>query len=140
VLVVVAPITEELLFRGVILRGLAIRYRFWLAALASAALFALAHLNPWQFMTALCLGVVFAWYVRETASIVPALIGHAVHNGSSLAVGVLPVEVPGFNVAESAGAVVFQPLWLDALGLALAAGGFTWFRRICASRRRTPEQ
>jgi membrane protease YdiL (CAAX protease family) len=139
VLVVVAPVTEELLFRGAIFRGLVSRYRFWPAALLSAALVAFAHLNPWQFLTAMCLGVLFAWYVYKTASIVPALIGHALHNGSSLAVGALPVDLPGFTT-QLEGAVVFQPLWLDALGLALAAGGLMWFRRTCASRTHPPAQ
>lgn len=134
VLVLVAPVTEELLFRGVIFRGLKSRFRFAGAALISAALFAIAHFNPWQFLTAMCVGVVFAWYVHETESIVPALIGHAVHNGSTLVIGALPIDVPGFTM-QPADAFVLQPLWLDALGLALAAGGLMWFRRICASRR-----
>src|SRR5690606_32805198 len=139
VLVVVAPVTEELLFRGVIFRGLSSRFRFAGAALISAALFAIAHFNPWQFLTAMCVGIVFAWYVRETGSIVPALIGHAVHNGSTVVVGVLPIDVPGFTTQPS-DAFVLQPLWLDALGLALTVGGLMWFRRICASRRPLPER
>lgn len=139
VLVVVAPVTEELLFRGVIYRGLRSRYRFWPAALISAALFAIAHFNPWQLLTAMCLGLVFAWYVRESDSIVPALIGHAVNNGSIALVGTLPVDMPGVTSPLS-DAIVYQPLWLDALGLALAAGGLMWFRRICASRRPRPER
>src|SRR5690606_29708760 len=117
VLVFVAPVTEERFFRGVIFRGLGSRFRFAAAATITAVLFAIAHFNPWQFLTAMCVGFVFAWYVRETGSIVPALIGHAVHNGSTLVVGALPFEVPGINTPPSA-ELVFQPLWLDALGLA----------------------
>lgn len=63
----------------------------------------------------------------------PALIGHGIHNGSTLAVGALAVEIPGFT-ADPGAAVAFQPLWLDALGLALAVGGFAWFAE--AARRR----
>lgn len=139
VLVVVAPVTEELLFRGVIYRGLRSRYRFWPSALISAALFALAHFNPWQLLTAMCLGVVFAWYVHETRSIAPAMIGHAVNNAATVALGMLAVDFPGFATLPS-DAVQYQPLWLDALGLALAGGGLMWFRRICALRRPPPEQ
>ena len=51
-LVVAAPLTEEALFRGVILRGFLGRYAVRRAILASALLFAVFHLNPWQFVGA----------------------------------------------------------------------------------------
>ena len=46
--VVIAPLTEEIVFRGLILRGLLGRWRPLAAILTSAALFALTHLNPAQ--------------------------------------------------------------------------------------------
>lgn len=64
----------------------------------------------------------------------PALIGHGIHNGSTLAVGALAVEIPGFT-ADPGAAVAFQPLWLDALGLALAVGGSRGSRNATGASR-----
>lgn len=123
VLVLVAPVTEELLFRGVVFRGLLSRHRVWMAALVSAGLFAGAHLNPWQFSSALMLGVVSAWLYLRTGSIALCIFGHAVANGLAMVATSLPVKIPGFNTTEAMSAVQFQPLWLDATGLALVTLG-----------------
>ncbi len=44
---VVAPVTEELIFRGVIQDGLTVSYRTQTAVLASSILFGLVHGLPW---------------------------------------------------------------------------------------------
>ena len=68
-LVVLAPLGEELLFRGLLLRALARRMRFWPAALLSAALFTSAHLDAyllWPRAVALIgTGVALAWIYRR---------------------------------------------------------------------------
>ena len=47
--IIIAPIVEELIFRGVIMSGLMRNYKVGWAIFFSALLFALFHLNPWQF-------------------------------------------------------------------------------------------
>lgn len=68
-LVVLAPLGEELLFRGLLLRGLARRMPFWPAALLSSVLFASAHADAyvlWPRAIALIgTGVVLAWIYRR---------------------------------------------------------------------------
>jgi hypothetical protein len=59
-LIIVAPLTEEFLFRGLILRGFLSRYSVVVSVLVSALLFGLLHGNPWQFFSATILGIVFA--------------------------------------------------------------------------------
>jgi membrane protease YdiL (CAAX protease family) len=46
-LTALAPLGEELLFRGLMLRGLVRRLRFWPAALVSSLVFASAHLDAY---------------------------------------------------------------------------------------------
>lgn len=46
-LVVFAPLGEELLFRGLLLRGLVRKMRFWPAAMLSSTLFAAAHADAY---------------------------------------------------------------------------------------------
>jgi membrane protease YdiL (CAAX protease family) len=68
-IVVLAPLGEELLFRGLVLRALARRIRFWPAALISSAFFAAAHLDAyllWPRAIALVgTGVALAWLYRR---------------------------------------------------------------------------
>ncbi len=131
VLVLVAPVTEEFLFRGLILQGFRARYSARKAIFWSALLFAVFHLNPWQFAGALVLGLLFGWLVVRTGTLVPGLIGHAVANGWPLVLGVLDIEIRGFNkIGES---VEFQPLWMNLTGLLLTLFGLVLLRRTLRS-------
>src|SRR5688572_27523291 len=83
-IVVIAPVAEEMLFRGLIFREFARRYSVPHAILGSAALFAVFHLNPWQAVVAFPIGVVAAWLVLRTGSIVPGIVLHAALNFTSV--------------------------------------------------------
>ncbi len=134
-LVVVAPVTEELFFRGLILRGFLANYSKRSAILLSALLFALMHTNPWQFISAFVAGVLLAWLLIETGSLVPCLFAHAVANGTAYVAGLLPVEVPGFTDGMG-DAVQFQPFWLNAMGATFVVAGYLLLRR---SFRQNPD-
>lgn len=82
-LVLVAPLGEELFFRGLVLRGFLGRYSIAKAVWASAVLFAIFHLNRWQIVMALPLGLAFAWLFLRTGSLVPGIIAHATVNFSA---------------------------------------------------------
>ena len=121
-LVIVAPLTEELLVRGLILRGFLSHYSPRKAILASAIFFGLLHFNPWQFVVATILGILFAWWFIETQSMLPCLFGHAVANAFPLTlIAFLRLKIPGFT--SDFGTVEFHPLWLDCVGVVLVASG-----------------
>lgn len=82
--VVIAPVAEELFFRGFVLRGFLSRYSIRKAALVSAALFAAVHLNPWQAILAFPIGIFSAWLYLRTGSIGPCILSHAIVNGTHL--------------------------------------------------------
>ncbi len=131
--VVIAPLTEEFLFRGVILRGLLGGWKPWAAIAISAALFGVMHLNPAQLPIALATGVVLGWVYVRTRSLGLCMLGHAVNNAFTF----LPLDkfflVPGFNqVPEGVDetSVIFHPWWFDLAGLALFAGGIFLFHRL----------
>jgi hypothetical protein len=128
VLILVAPLTEEPVFRGVILRGLAGRHSPAVAIGVSAVLFGAMHANPWQFVTATALGIVYGWWFLRTRSLVPCLIGHALNNGLVLALSHVTLGIPGYSMAEIPEGPVFQPLWFDAIGVFLLATGIFLFR------------
>ena len=76
-----APVCEELVFRGAILRAL-LRWtpRHWLAIAISALLFALIHANPAQMPHAFLIGLLLGWLYYRTDSIVPGIVYHWVNN------------------------------------------------------------
>lgn len=78
--VIIAPITEELIFRGVIMHGLMRNYSKFTAIFFSGLLFALFHLNPWQFPATFVLGVLLGWLMIYTRNIGLSITGHAINN------------------------------------------------------------
>jgi len=80
-IVIIAPIVEELIFRGVIMAGFSRIYHPVFAIFFSALLFGLFHLNPWQFPAAFALGLVLGWIRIRTGSVLACIAGHAIHNG-----------------------------------------------------------
>jgi membrane protease YdiL (CAAX protease family) len=132
-LIVVAPLTEELLFRGLILRGLIAERGEWAAVLYSSLFFGLLHLNPWQLPSAFVLGIVLGWLFIRSRSLLPCILLHALFNFLSFALGSSHAEVWGIAIPGYTGApidpVVYQPLPFDLLGLLLAVGSLAWIRR-----------
>lgn len=80
---IVAPITEEILFRGVILSGFLRNYRKTEALMLSAWLFAFIHLNPWQYVTAFLIGLFLGFAYMRTNSVIAPILCHAAFNGCS---------------------------------------------------------
>ena len=76
-----APICEELVFRGAILRVL-LQWtsRHWSAIAISALLFALIHFNPAQMPHAFVVGLLLGWLYYRTDSVVPGVVYHWVNN------------------------------------------------------------
>jgi len=79
--VIMAPIIEELIFRGVIMHGLMRNYSRFTAVFVSALLFALFHLNPWQFPATFILGLLLGILMLRTRNIYLCILGHAINNG-----------------------------------------------------------
>ena len=76
-----APLAEELVFRGAILRAL-LQWinRPWVAIALSALFFAAAHLNPAQLPHAFLVGLLLGWLYYRTNSIIPGMVYHWVNN------------------------------------------------------------
>ena len=126
-LVIVAPVTEELLFRGIILRGLLYRYGPVTAVGLSALLFALVHLNPWQFISVFWLGIAFGWFFLRTGSINICILAHAVSNGLFVLFTSIGTDIPGLTSEPDPKHVLFQPWWLDTAGVLMLLGGIGCF-------------
>jgi hypothetical protein len=76
-----APLAEELVFRGAILRALLQWKRNpWIGIVISALLFALIHMNPVQMPHAFLIGILLGWMYYRTDSIIPGIVYHWVNN------------------------------------------------------------
>ena len=78
---IIAPIIEELIFRGIIMHGLMRNYSKFTAVFVSALMFALFHLNPWQFPATFILGLLLGFLMLRTRNILLCILGHAINNG-----------------------------------------------------------
>jgi len=76
-----APLAEEMVFRGAVLRSL-LKWREnpWVGIVISAVLFALIHVNPAQMPHAFLIGLLLGWMYWRTDSIVPGVAYHWVNN------------------------------------------------------------
>ncbi len=81
-LVIAAPVLEELLCRGIVLNGLLKNYPPYKAIIISAVFFSALHLNPWQAIPAFFGGCFIGWVFYRTKSIIPGMIIHACINGT----------------------------------------------------------
>ncbi len=79
--VILAPVVEELIFRGVIFSGFQRMYPAFWAIFLSALLFAFFHLNPWQLGPTFLLGLLLGFVRLRTGSLLAAIFTHALHNG-----------------------------------------------------------
>lgn len=76
-----APVFEELAFRGLLFGVFRRRFQFGMAAVLSAALFALAHgYGLIGFLSVFWSGIIWAWAYERTGSLWPGVLGHAVNN------------------------------------------------------------
>ena len=80
---ILAPLAEEVVFRGAILRtllGIMSKKNHWVAIMISAAIFGAVHCNQAQFINALLLGLLLGWMYYRTGSLVPGILLHWVNN------------------------------------------------------------
>jgi membrane protease YdiL (CAAX protease family) len=97
VVVLLAPVTEELMFRGLLLRSFMRRMPFWPAALLSTLLFALFHTYEVHTLagavTLACsvaaLGLGNCYLVRISGRLTPAIMVHASFNALALTLALL---------------------------------------------------
>ena len=131
--VFVAPVVEEFLFRGIILGGLIVCGHRRHAIVWTSILCGVYHLNPWQFPSVFIGGLLLAWWVIRTGSLLPALFGHALNN--FIFTTIMHFEMPYMAGSEDMNIVVFNPWWWTAAGVALAALGLWWFHLISNGRQ-----
>ncbi|MDR7271116.1 membrane protease YdiL (CAAX protease family) [Pelomonas saccharophila] len=115
----VAPVVEEMLFRGVILRSFLRQYQRWPAILGTALLFGLVHMNIYQCVAAFITGTLMGWLYERTRSLWPSILLHASYNSAVM-------------FGPDADSALSSVHWL--LILVLAVAGTVMLRRLLLPR------
>jgi len=133
-LCVLAPVGEELLFRGLLLPGLRAGHGTAVALVTSAALFGAVHLEPVSASLAAVVGIVLGLLALRTGSTLPPMALHFGFNFAPVLLQRAWVRVPGFNtVGED---VYHVPLGLVVAALTVAALALLAFYRLDAEGTR----
>ena len=131
---VFAPIFEEWLCRGMILRGLLTKLKPGWAIVVSALFFAIIHMNPWQALNAFIIGVVMGYVYYKTGSLLLTMLVHFVNNGTAVVLSQFP------SLQETDFWIDMMPrttyMIVYVLGVALFVACILAFRRIPLEQRR----
>ncbi len=92
-----APLFEEWLCRGLVLRGLLSKMNPTGAICVSAAFFAVLHLNPWQAIPAFILGLLFGYVYYRTGSLKLTMLMHCINNTFATIFS----RIPAFREADT---------------------------------------
>jgi uncharacterized protein len=123
-IVIVAPITEEFIFRGVLLHRFAAKWGMTAAILLSSFLFGIAHWNIY----ALGIGVSFIFvallYIKTRTLIVPIVL-HTMHN----AIALVSISISAFFPSTHPVEITLQTLWTGLLNTMYASVILIYFLR-----------
>ena len=126
---IMAPLVEELLFRGAI-QGYMLRkgMKPLHAILIASAIFGIVHMNPIQIPFAFAIGLIFGWLYYRTGSVVPGIIGHFINNSiACIQMATLTEEEFNTKTIEWLGAGPTYALF--ALSLAVMIGMFLYLKK-----------
>jgi membrane protease YdiL (CAAX protease family) len=79
-----APIAEEILFRGILLKGLLEKSGPFTAIIISALLFAVIHFSSQDFISLFIAAFCYAFLTIKAQSILPAILAHLINNGVTI--------------------------------------------------------
>jgi membrane protease YdiL (CAAX protease family) len=120
---IVAPLCEEVAFRGHLAAAFHARHRPAFAIGVTALLFALLHLDPIRAPALLLLGATYGWLAWRTGSIWPAVAAHATNNATAAAIA-LALPAPAPADADPTLGMALVGVALGSVGFALAVAAF----------------
>lgn len=112
--IIIAPILEEILMRGIILDGFLKRYNPSKAIIWSAIIFGLFHLNPWQGGTGIVIGLLLGWLYWKTGSLWLCITLHAFNNLIAVLFGTI-ADIDSMTLVEYLGLGKYTVAFVTAL-------------------------
>jgi membrane protease YdiL (CAAX protease family) len=129
-LVIAAPLTEEVVFKRYMLTGLLSRYSPVIAILLSSFWFGIMHMNPWQFVTGVVLGTFAGWIYYRTQNIWLPICAHATTNLSAYAMRLYLQDkiTRDMNMIDSVGGVT-NLIILSLISLTIVVMGLLYLNQ-----------
>ncbi len=124
-LVVAAPICEELFFRGIVLEQTRRKWGAFWAVVASSLFFGLVHIPMWpQVVNAALVGFVLGYLYIVTGSLIPVILVHAANNAIAyLMLQITGAQNTGFREMVGGG-TLYWVVW--SLCAAITASSLVW--------------
>ena len=129
--VILAPLSEELIFRGVTLRQLKKCLPFWVANIVQGILFGIFHMNLIQGVYACCLGLILGYICEKGGSIYYSILLHMLFNfwGTVLS--------EYFTIGDSDFAILFWFLFAVVMTVAGLFVFYSGIRRLPSDKNAT---
>ena len=118
---IIPPICEEIIFRGVIFKGLRNSFSKWTSILLTALLFALIHQSITQFIYPFMLGIVLTTLMEHTGNLLYPIILHLFNNITTITLdflnqkGILHINFIGMSWWVYVLGVVFTAIMFAVL-------------------------
>ena len=117
--VIIAPLGEELLFRGFLQHFLE---KYWKditkAVLVTSLFFAFIHMNSYWFIQIYFLGIFLGYLSWKSGSIIPSLILHSINNGAAILMSFTNIDIDGIYLWKGhlSPIILFVALYLFFFG------------------------
>ena len=119
--VIMAPLAEELIFRGLTLHYAKKAFPVWIAIIYQAVLFGIFHMNIYQGIYAFVAGLFMGIVAHYGGSIAWTVLLHMVYNFME--------SVPLFDLLDHAYDSYFHLLFVLTVGVLVCMAGLFWFKR-----------
>ena len=114
---VLAPVCEELVFRGAIFGGMKKEGNVFKAVMASGLLFGLLHMNINQASYAFVIGILLGFLVEATGSIFSSILFHVLINTSNAVMMIISDSVVSDEMMANADEMVTTATLLNMIGV-----------------------
>ena len=133
-IILLGPVLEEIIFRGIILRGFLKNYHPVKAIVISSLLFGIIHLNLSQLVAAFIIGCFIGFIYWQTRSLFLCILIHIVNNG----IAFIFIWKFGFNISPDQ-LINSTPVYLVLYMCAALLFSFGLFQIYKNSDRKTEE-
>ncbi|QOR34805.1 CPBP family intramembrane metalloprotease [Clostridium sp. 'deep sea'] len=126
-LILIAPITEELIYRGIFVNGLSKLYSKKTTFILTAVLFAISHGTAHQIALAFITGIFLAWLYLKTESLLLTIGVHMAMNGLLPFISLLGIHIEGYTNVNFA-VPSYHVWWWDMVGIVCLVLGVILYR------------
>ncbi|MBX4259534.1 CPBP family intramembrane metalloprotease [Clostridium estertheticum] len=119
---VIAPIYEEVIFRGILLKGMANKMNPNLALIISALIFALVHMNIPQGINAFLLGLIIGAIYLSSNSIYLCIFAHFINNSAAI------TTTGSFQLLSGKYSMIIHSIFF-LVGITILIFAYRWYTR-----------